>query len=164
MKTKEEASLLCEQLAKALVDLGAVLEEQGKTEYAVSVYDKFVETVNRFGDDGSPSVRVLVPVVLIRKSDILREQGKGEEGIAVHDEIIRRFGNDDSPDVRKQVARAFNRKAMCLHIDGKTEEAIATYDGIIRLWGNDDSTDARRYVEEAKKSQEKLRDRNGGIV
>jgi len=135
-----------EEIVKALVCKGIVLERYDKYAEEIAVYD---EIIRRFGNDNSPFVREQVAEALVNKGLNLQRQDKYEEAIALYGSIVRRFGNDPSPGIRKQVIRALNSKGGVLSGGNKIEDAIAIYDEIVKCFGEDDTPGAREQVAEA---------------
>jgi tetratricopeptide (TPR) repeat protein len=82
----------------------------------------------------------------LNKGVDLRELKRGEEAIAVCDELIRRFGEADDPALREGVARGLLNKGVDLRELKREEEAIAVYDELIRRFGEADDPTFRRYV------------------
>jgi tetratricopeptide (TPR) repeat protein len=94
---------LREQVAKALYDKGITLNQLGRSEEAVAVYD---DLLARFGTAAEPELRRQVAKALYDKGFTLDQLGRSEEAIAVYDDLLARFGSVTEPALREQVARA----------------------------------------------------------
>jgi len=65
----------------------------------------------------------------------LGELGRGEDAIAVYDEVVHRFGAADEAALQEQVARALVLKGMTLSQLGRSEDAIAACDEVVHRFG-----------------------------
>ena len=80
---------------------------------------------------------------------------RGEEEIAVYDEVVRRFGDAVEAGIREQVARALVNKGFRLGMLNRNEEAIASYDEVLKRFG--DSAEPALLEQVAKATAEKRR-------
>ncbi|WP_157222997.1 tetratricopeptide repeat protein [Pseudomonas putida] len=77
--------------------------------------------------------------LMIARAITLGELGRGEDAIAVYDEIDQRYGQDDSPALHVQVAKALLNKGVRLSLLDRRQEEIAVYDEIDQRYSDDDS-------------------------
>jgi tetratricopeptide (TPR) repeat protein len=140
--TKDDTPDKREQIVRALVNEGVTLEEQGKPEEAIAVYDE----INRcFGEDNTPGVRREVIRALINKGTRLELQYEFEGAVDVFYEIDRRFGEDDL-DVHREVVRALIHIGDSLGEMGDTLGAIDVYDEIDHRFSENDTPGVRKLV------------------
>ncbi|MDA1312468.1 MAG: tetratricopeptide repeat protein [Acidobacteria bacterium] len=114
--------------ATALFRKGLALEELGRNEEAIAVYDEVVE---RFGKAEEPALREQAARALFKKGFRLGEFGRHEEEIAVYDEVVERFVDAEEVALREPAAKALFNKGVALGQLGRHEEAIAVYDEVV---------------------------------
>jgi tetratricopeptide (TPR) repeat protein len=74
--------------------------------------------------------------VLGDKGIALGQLNRGEEALAVYDDLLRRFGDATESALREQVARALFNKGVTLGQLNRGEEALAVYDDLLRRFGD----------------------------
>ncbi|MBO6035616.1 MAG: tetratricopeptide repeat protein [Acetobacter sp.] len=82
-----ENCFLCEQLTKALIEKGGVLQANNQQKEALSVYE---DVINKFGASQTPQLQeqvakaqLHIAVALIKKANSLIESGYGKEALTV---------------------------------------------------------------------------------
>jgi tetratricopeptide (TPR) repeat protein len=128
---------------RAMVNVGILLTELGRSEEAVGVYD---EVVARFGDGREPALREQVAGALINKGAILGKLGRSEEAVGVYDEVVARFGDEAEPALRERVAGALYNKGVTLGELGRSEEAVGVYDEVVARFGDGREPALREWV------------------
>ncbi|MEN6630517.1 MAG: tetratricopeptide repeat protein, partial [Sulfuricella sp.] len=61
---------------------------------------------------------------------------RGEEAIAVYDEVVKRYGDTPEAALREEVAIALRNKGVRLCQLDRGEEAIAVYDEVVKRYGD----------------------------
>ena len=72
---------------------------------------------------------------LCAKGIELSSQGRNEEAIAAHDELLARFGESKAPEVLKSVAVGVLARGTTLGLLGRPEEELAAYDDLLGRFG-----------------------------
>jgi tetratricopeptide (TPR) repeat protein len=143
-------------IPKALVNVGVLLAELGRSEEAVGVYD---QVVTRFGQAPEPALRERVAKALVNKGVRLGELGRSEEEIGVYDQVVTRFGQAPEPALREQVAKALVNKAITLGELGRSEEEIGVYDQVVTRFGQAPEPALREQVATAISARSEIQGR-----
>ena len=130
-------------VARALVNKGVTLGQQGDSSAEIKVYDSVVA---RFGDDQTPALREQVARALVNKGYRLGQQGDSSAAIEVYDTVVARFGDDQTPALREGVARALVNKGYRLGEQGDSSAAIEVYDSVVARFGDDETPALREQV------------------
>jgi tetratricopeptide (TPR) repeat protein len=77
-----------------------------------------------------PLLSELLAAALINKGGILGELGRGDEAIAIYDDIVSRYGTASEPALRELVAKALFNKGGTLGALGRHDDAISVYDDL----------------------------------
>jgi tetratricopeptide (TPR) repeat protein len=149
-----------QQQANSLIK-GAALQEQGNFDAAIAVYD---DLIRRFGDDESPTVHEQIASalhgkgkmqtisVLFAQANVLQEQGKMIDAIAIYDDIVSRSnGGDNSIIMRKSVAKALLNKGVVLWKQNRLSDVAIVYGDLVRRFGDDENATVREYADQARR-------------
>ena len=131
-----------------LWDRGRTAFENGDFQQAVGALDSILEHYRKSGED-EPQARSEIARALVNKGVALGSLGRGEDAIAVYDEVISRFGDAEELPLREQVARALMNKGVALESLGRGEDEIAVYDEVIRRFGDAEELPLRERVARA---------------
>jgi hypothetical protein len=142
------------QRARALFHDGISLNELGRSEEAIAVFD---DIVDRFGTATEVTLRDLVASALVNKGIALHELGRGEQAIAVFDGVVGGFGNASEATLREQAALALLHKGVRLNQLGRGREAIAALDDVVDRFGTASEASFRAVVERARELRARLR-------
>jgi tetratricopeptide (TPR) repeat protein len=75
-------------------------------------------------------------VVLEKQADeVLSEESRHEDAIAVYDEVVARFNSAADPSLQIQIAAALHNKGYRLGVLGRGHDAIAVYDQVVTNFG-----------------------------
>jgi hypothetical protein len=77
----------------------------------------------RFGAASELALREQVAQALVNKGATLGELGRGEDAIAVYDDVIARFGADEDPALKAIVRKAKERCALPTTAHGSRTES-----------------------------------------
>lgn len=113
----------------------AALEEEGRIEEALAVYDRIVASLD--GDDGLPA-RGRTAEALFLKSQALFDLGEAGAALALVDEVVARFAADGLP-VRRRVMHMLFTTVCVLRLahPDRTESALALCALAMRLFGEE---------------------------
>ena len=140
--TEEHRALL----ARALLNKGAALDELGRTQESLVVFE---EVVGRFENSGIADVQETVAKALVNKGSALGELERPEEELAAYEEVIQRFSESENPALIEPLAVALTYKGMTLGEQNREEEGLAVLEEVVRRFGGDDSPSLQGRVEEA---------------
>jgi tetratricopeptide (TPR) repeat protein len=121
-----------EQVARALFNMGFMLDSLGRSADALAVYD---DLLDRFASATEPSLREQVARALCNKGFTLGVLGRSTDAIAVYDDLLVRFGICTELPLREQVAQALCNRAYTLGVIGRGEDSIAVYDDLLTRFG-----------------------------
>jgi tetratricopeptide (TPR) repeat protein len=127
--------------APALLAKGVSLDELGRHDEAVAIYDKVVsyaEGISQFRS-ASQQLRQYAAKARLKRRACLNRQA-----ITVYDEVIRRYGTASERALRYHVAGALFCKADSLWALGGSNEAIAVYALVVKRYGT--ATELARLV------------------
>jgi hypothetical protein len=96
------------QVARSLLDEGWKLDEAGRGDETICVYDELVE---RFGRAAEPQIRALVAHSSKYKALALWRLGRADAAVGAYTDLIARFGRLGEPGSRRSVAAAWYGKA-----------------------------------------------------
>ena len=121
-----------------------------KTDFqqAVDALDSILELNHKSGSD-EQKARLRIVYALLNKGIAFASLGRGEDEIAVYDEMVRRFGDADELPLREQVARTLVNKGVALESLARGEDAIKVYDEVISLFGDAEERPLREQVARA---------------
>jgi tetratricopeptide (TPR) repeat protein len=131
-----------------LWDRATAAFEKDDFQQAVSALDSILERYSKSETD-EPKIRLGVARALVNKGIALGSLDRGEDEIAVYDEVIRRFGNAEELPFREEVARALVNKGITLRSLGRGEDEITVYDEVIRRFGDAEELPLREQVARA---------------
>lgn len=117
------------ELARALVDEGNALADQGLHAEALSRYDAVLQ---RFEGAEELALRVQVARALHNKGNAWLLQARSGEALALFDEVIRRLDGEQEVEARRLLSIALLNKASALEALGRSEEAQATHHVLLR--------------------------------
>jgi tetratricopeptide (TPR) repeat protein len=117
--------------AASLFNGADALRRLGRTVEAARVLDALVD---RFVDDGSPSIRALVADAMIGRAVVVAETEGPAAAIAHYDGVVRRFGDD--PAFADGVAEALVNKGIDLAEAQGPAAAMAVYEDVVRRFGD----------------------------
>ena len=100
---------------------------------AIRDFDVFLEA--------NPEDNVRRATALVNKGMALGELQRGDEEIAVYDEVLKQFGDATEPQIRDQVAWALINKGVTLGTLNRPEEEISVYDEVVRRFGREPRMD-----------------------
>ncbi len=114
----------------------------------LKAYDLVVRMGDSLPQAGNPpeSVQARVNNALFNKGVVLGLRGRGEEAIAVYDDVVDRSGDSSDPGVRENTARALFNKANSLFRTGRHTEAIPVYDELATRFATDTTPALREAV------------------
>lgn len=125
---------------------------------AVAAYERLDQ---RFAQETSPAVRTIVADALLKKGEVLAEQGETRAAIAAYEEIDRRYAQDRDAGFRHRAVRALFAKGALLGTHGtgenpgsesqakptgNTAAAVAVYDDIVQRFGRDKDSNIRNFI------------------
>ena len=99
----EDETVVSEELAKARLNFGCTLEEQGRVQEAIAVWG---ESISRFGDDPRPSVLEFAAWSANNLGSTLKWLGRDDEAKAQWNYVVTHFAGRDDSDLQSQVDRA----------------------------------------------------------
>jgi len=134
-----------EQVAKALVNKGLALGEDGRTAEELAAYEA-VE--NRFGRSEVSALGEWVAKALVNKGVVLSEDGRTAEALVAYKAVEDRFGKSEDPEQRVWVATALVNKGVALRKDGRVAEELTAYEAVEDRFGR--SEDPALHVQIAK--------------
>lgn len=143
--TSDDAALR-KYVAKALVNKGVALRQQGKWGDAINDYD---DVITRFGTSDDPALRERVAKALVNRGFALGKQGKFDDAITSFDDVIARFGTNDDPALRELVAKALFNKGNALRQLDRPNDAMEAYGDMIARYRTSDAHGMRDRVTEA---------------
>ncbi|HMD87141.1 MAG TPA: SIR2 family protein [Terriglobia bacterium] len=126
-------SAIYERIANALVDKGATLDQLGRHEEEIQVYDN---VVTRFGEASEISLKERVAKAFVYKGIALGELDRHDEAIRAYDSVVARFGEAPELPLKEDVARALINKGVTLGQLDRHEEEIQIYDNVIARFGD----------------------------
>ena len=134
-------------VANAQTNRGALLEQSGRYEEALAVWQ---QVEDRFGtiDDG-PEWVALVARSFAQRCANLFELNRTEEALATCDRAVDRFGESEVPAVVDAVAGILLNKGIVLVTAQRNKEALAVWDEIERRFGNSDEPEISKLVASA---------------
>ncbi len=114
----------------------------------LKAYDLVVRMGDSLPQAGNPpeSVQARVNNALFNKGVVLGLRGRGEEAIAVYDDVVDRSGDSSDPGVKENTARALFNKANSLFRSGRHTEAIPVYDELATRFATDTTPALREAV------------------
>ena len=135
----------------AMLLLGMVLRDRGGLDEAAEMLTRAAdagrsEARTQFGDADDPALRAPVANALLNKGVQLGQLGRGEEELAVYDQLLAWFGDADDPALRAPVAQALLNKGVKL---GRSAEALAVYGQLLARFGDADEPALRVRVANA---------------
>ncbi len=98
-------------------------------------FESFSAVADRFLNSVDPVLQNKVARALVNKGNTLGRLSRGEEAIAVYDDVVSRFGAADEAALRGHVVRALVNKGFWLGELGRSGEEIAVYDDVIGRFG-----------------------------
>jgi len=122
-----------EQVAMTLDSKGYLLEEMGRHEDELAVYD---ELISRYGDSTEPALMKRVAKALFNKGYRFGEMGQHEDALAAYDKLLTRYGDNAESALMKQVTMALFNKGIQFGEMGQHEDALAAYVELIRRYGD----------------------------
>ena len=122
--------------------------EKGDFQHALGTLDLILELYRKSGSD-EPKARLGIASALVGRGAALGRLGRGEEAIAVCDEVIGRFGDTDELLLREDVAHTFMIKGTTFGSLGRREDEITVYDEVISRFGNAEELSLREQVASA---------------
>ena len=149
------------EAANALAETAQVAKQKPEAEYTYKdwnnrAYASYSEgdksSALRFWKEAAEHISASVinsATALFNTGIVLGELNRGEEEIAVYNEIVRRFGEATEVELREQVARALINKGIALRQQDRCEEAIAVYDKVVRRFGEATEVELRKLVARA---------------
>jgi hypothetical protein len=104
-------------------------------------YAAVVEAGDRLITRGSADsqVKLMVAKAFVYRGMTLGQLGRGEEEIAVYDQVVTRYGEASEAALRERVAGALFNKGVTLGQLGRGEEEIAVYDQLVTRYGEGSS-------------------------
>lgn len=115
--------------AWALFDEAAVLDELGRHDEELAVYD---EVVRRYGEASDPRLREWVGRALIDKGITLsHDLGRPHDAFVVYDEVLARFGDADDVVSSAAVVEMLLNRAELLDAQDRADHKLAVYDEIV---------------------------------
>jgi tetratricopeptide (TPR) repeat protein len=115
--------------AKALLNKGVILGNQGNHKAAIALYDEIERRFVSLKESFRPTeLDEVIIEMFSNKGAILRQQGNYRQAIAAYDEIEQRIKGSCSVDTLEKVAEVFVEKGITQYQQGNIGEAIATYD------------------------------------
>ena len=100
---------LCEQVARSMVNRGALLGRSGLTEDGIRVFD---EVVARYDNDRAPDLREHVAVALLNKAMLIGQSHSIEASHEIHEKLVERIGGESDPPLSYMAARALNGRGF----------------------------------------------------
>jgi tetratricopeptide (TPR) repeat protein len=134
------------QVAKALVNKGNTLDQLGKAELAIELYESVVA---RFGDASESALREQVARALVNKGFTLGQLGHPEQEIEVYESVVARFGDTSESALREAVVRSLVNKGFTLGQLSRPERAIEVYDSVVARFGDASESALREQVARA---------------
>ena len=146
---KLEADQLLE-ISSALSVEGPALDDNSDDE--LRAYDLIAAIGDRLALLGRNQVLMKVRTgrALFNKGVTLGALNRGEEEIAVYDEVVGRFGEATEPALRERVAMALVNKGNRLGALNRGEDAIAVYDEVVGRFGEATEPALRAQVAKAQ--------------
>jgi tetratricopeptide (TPR) repeat protein len=109
-------------------------------------FDLFSEIADRLLASSDPVLKSRGVGALVNKAFALDQLGRGEEELAIYDDIVSRFGTGTESAVREHIARTLFNKGVTLGELGRSDEAIAVYDDVLGRFGTTGETKFREHV------------------
>ena len=103
----------------------------------------------QFGDGTVPSVQEQIARAMIMAAGALDEGGRGEDAVALCDEIVKTYWDETSPILQGAVARALVSKSAYLGTMGRHSEALAVSDEVLERFGDTTDEDVALQVTSA---------------
>ncbi|MBF0174201.1 MAG: hypothetical protein HQL83_12255, partial [Magnetococcales bacterium] len=126
---------------------------------AISILDKILVLFDRhrtsYGNGDAPIVEQ-VAKAMFNKGFTMGSMGKGEEEIAVYDDLVQRFALRDESGIAEWVAKAMSNKGIMLKSMGSHTEAIAICNEIELRFGKRKEHGIAEVVDFTKKFKEDL--------
>lgn len=116
-----------EQDAISIFNKGALLNQLGRFEEAIEVYDELLE---KFQHSKEVGVQEQVKKSLVNKGDALGKLNRLEEKIAVFSEVFNRFKDNKDHSTQELVARVLLDKGINLGQLNRPEEELAAYEEV----------------------------------
>lgn len=138
-----------EPLLDAILTAAAGLEDNSDDE--LQAYELVVDIGDSLSRKRSepPGLESRVTRALYNKGVVLTQRGRGEEAIAVYDDLVRRYGSSVDLTHRLNTVRAMFNKGNGLLRMNRPHEAILEYDEIVRQFASDPSPEMREAVGKA---------------
>ena len=122
---------LLEQVAQALVNMGALLFRLRRFADAVAVSD---DVLRRFGSSETLALQEQVAKALVNRGAAFGGLQRPDDVLAACDEVVGRYGTSRAPALMEAVVLALGNKALTLDGMGRTEDALAAcYESARRL-------------------------------
>lgn len=137
---------LQERVAKALVNKGVRLGQQGKFSEAIESFDRLI---HQFGDSGELALQERVAKALINKGLNRGQQGDFSEEIKLYNQLIGQFGDSAEPALQKLVATALFNKGASLAQQGQLMEESEPYNQLIIRFSESNELALQQLVAEA---------------
>ncbi len=131
------------QVARAIIEKGALLIELGRFSEALSTYDAVIA---RFGDATEPGLRVEVAKATVEKGATLGDLDRPEDEVMIYAGVVARFSDSTDDAVRRQVARAMVNSGATLGELNRPEDELAVYDDVVALFGDSGDDELREQV------------------
>src|SRR5271154_2209906 len=132
-QNKKAASIAQINSAKELFVEGANLEELGRYEEAVQVYD---ELLARFGELAGPALQGLLAKALVNKARIiLGVFDRREEALTMYEDALSKLGTGVTQELLGVTAITLGGKRSTLMTLGRNAEALAVCDEVVQRFG-----------------------------
>ncbi len=127
-----------EAIAQKLLEKGAALSGQNRSEEALEVFD---EVLSRYGASKKPALIDSTAKALLRKTEAFWMLKRFEYAVEACEEVVRRYGSVEAPALRETVALAMSNKGIALRELNRPEEALAAHAEVVRRYGASENPD-----------------------